>query len=320
MVRALHVLDLLQQYPGLPAAELARRLGVSERAVRRYVAWLRQADVAVESVPGRYGGYRLGSGLRLPPLRFSSGEALGLVMAVLDGQHAAIGAQEPAGAALEKIIRALPRNVARQADLLRRHALAAPEQHRDGPDPGIVSRLVEAVADRHRVRVVYRSAAGSRRVHLIEPWAVVVRYGRWYLLGLLVEAAVPRTYRVDRIGDLESLAEAFVPPADLDPVAYLERHLGRGREFATRVRFDAPMSVVAPYVSSPMGDLETLADGAACVLIGSTSNPAMYAGEWLAAIPHAFVVEGGPELQAAVRVLADRFADAAGGAPPAADR
>ena len=101
-----------------------------------------------------------------------------------------------------------------------------------------------------------------------------------------------------------------MPPADLDAVAWLERHLGRGREFTTRVRFDAPTAAVAPYLAPPMGDLEPLDHGAASVLVGTTSNPQMYASEWLAAIPHPFVVEGGPELQEAVTALAARLADA----------
>lgn len=102
--RALQTLDLLQRHPGITAASLGRRLGVTDRAARRYVAILREADISVDSVPGRYGGYRLGRGLKLPPLVFSSTEALALVMAVLDGHHAADEAGEPVGAALGKIM------------------------------------------------------------------------------------------------------------------------------------------------------------------------------------------------------------------------
>ena len=106
--RALLTLELLQGHPGITADRLASRLGVTERATRRYVAILREAGIPVSSVSGRAGGYRLGRGLRLPPLMFSPEEALGLVMAVLDGHHAASEPTQPVGSALGKLLRALP--------------------------------------------------------------------------------------------------------------------------------------------------------------------------------------------------------------------
>jgi predicted DNA-binding transcriptional regulator YafY len=304
--RALRTLELLQRHPGLTAADLAARLGVSDRAARRYVAILREADISVDSTPGRYGGYRLGRGLKLPPLVFSSTEALGLVMAVLDGQHAAADASEPVGAALGKIISALPPDVGRQAALLREHALAAPDRRSVRPDPGTTSRLVESVADRRQVRLAYRPRSGTPHAVLVDPWAVVVRGGLWYLLGFAHGPGAARTYRVDRITGIEVLGTPFTPPADLDAVAWLERHLGSGRAYGTRVRFAAPAAEVAPWVSPPMGELEPVGDDA-CRLTGTTDNPQMYAGEWLAAIPHPCSVEGGPELRDAVAALARRL-------------
>jgi hypothetical protein len=106
-------------------------------------------------------------------------------------------------------------------------------------------------------------------------------------------------------------AHEFEPPDDLDPVAALEDNLGTGWEFPTRVAFDAPPAEVAPWIRPPMGRLHPSGDG--CVLTGSTSNPAMYAQEWLASVPFAFRVEAGPELRAATATLAARFAGALAG-------
>lgn len=103
--RALLALQLVQGSPGITAERLADKLGVSERAARRYVAILREGGIPIESVRGPYGGYRVGRGLRLPPLMFSADEALGLVMAVLDGHHDASDPTDPVGSALGKIIR-----------------------------------------------------------------------------------------------------------------------------------------------------------------------------------------------------------------------
>ncbi|MFI9489585.1 helix-turn-helix transcriptional regulator [Promicromonospora sp. NPDC052451] len=303
--RALRALEVLQTRPGTTANELADRLGVTERAARRYVEILREAGVPVTSARGPHGGYRLGRGTRLPPVMFTQTEALGLVMAVL---HAHPEADDLVGTALGKVIRALPEDVGRQAATLREHASAAPDRYAARPDTAVTSDLVAAVAARRRVLVTYRGESGSEWVAEVDPWAVVVRYGRWYLLCHSHRAGAVRTYRVDRVRAVERTTTAFTPPDGLDPVAALEEHLGTGWQFATRVVFDAPLADVAPWVGAQMGRLEAVGDR--CVLVGSTRNPAMYAQEWLASVPFAFRVEGGPELRAAVGALAERLAAA----------
>jgi predicted DNA-binding transcriptional regulator YafY len=142
----------------------------------------------------------------------------------------------------------------------------------------------------------------------VDPWAVVVRHGRWYLLCHSHRADAIRTYRIDRIHAVQQTTDPFEPPDDLDPVSTVEENLGKGWEFQTRVVFDAPLETVVKRVRPPMGRLEPLGSG--CVLIGSTSNPAMYAEEWLTVIPFPFRVEGGPELRAAVAAVVRRFSAA----------
>ena len=310
--RAIRVLELLQAQPGITGARLAAQLDVTERATRRYVAILREAGIPVESTRGPYGGYRLGRGIRMPPLVFTATEALGLVMAVLDGSHAAADADDPVGAALGKIIGVLPANVGRQAAAMRRHACAAPDRGAARPATGIASALVDAVAAQRAVGIEYRSQSGRQWKEDVDPWAVVVRHGRWYLLCHSHRAGAVRAYRIDRIESVAAGGEQFRAPADLDYVDLLEQHLGAGWEFETRVAFDAPRDEVARYVRPPMGRLASSGDGSRCVLTGTTSNPAMYAGEWLASIPIAFHVEGGAELRAAVAAVTARLTAALG--------
>jgi predicted DNA-binding transcriptional regulator YafY len=305
--RALRALELLQTQPGLTAGRLAAQLDVTERAARRYVAILREANIPVESTRGPYGGYRVGRGIRMPPLVFTATEALGLVMAVLDGSHAAADTDDPVGAALGKIIRVLPENVGRPAATMRQHASAAPDRGAVRPGTQTTSALVDAIAAQRRVSIGYRSQSGRQWAENVDPWAVVVRHGRWYLLCHSHRANAVRAYRIDRIHSVAQGGEQFHAPGDLDYVDLLEQHLGAGREFETTVVFDAPCDEVARYVRPPMGRLNRTDDGARCVLTGTTSNPAMYAGEWLAAIPLPFHVEGGPELRAAVAALTDRL-------------
>ena len=305
--RALRTLEILQTRPGVTAGELAERLGVTGRAARRYVAILREVGIPVDSVRGPYGGYRLGRGTRLPPVVFTQTEALGLVMTVLDGQPAAADADtdDPVGAALGKVIQALPEDIGRQAAALREYASAVPDRYLARPDPATTSALVAAVAARRCVLLRYRSESGREWEPEVDPWAVVIRYGRWYLLCRSHHADAIRTYRVDRVRSVQQTTREFEPPEGIDPVAVLEENLGTGWEFPTRVVFDAPLDEVGPWIRPAMGRLEPAPDG--CVLVGSTSNPAMYAQEWLTTVPLAFRVAGGPELRAAVATLASRL-------------
>lgn len=333
--RALSTLEILQTRPGTTAAELAERLGVTERAARRYVAILREAGIAVDSVRGPHGGYRLRRGTRLPPVVFTQEEALSMVMAVLDarptaavpakaastaaadndlGDAASPEPEDPTHTALTKLLRALPESTRLPAAALREHAAAAPDRLAAHADPAIVSALVDAATARHRVRIAYRSEAGNESEVEVDPWAVVVRHSRWYLLCHSHRADAVRTYRVDRITAVHQGPHTFDLPPGLDPVAALEEHLGIGWAHPTRVVFDAPLEQVAPWIRPPMGRLERLEDTAdRCVLTGSTRNPQMYAQEWLATIPFPFRVEGGDELRGAVAEVAARFGRAVGG-------
>jgi predicted DNA-binding transcriptional regulator YafY len=307
--RALLALEVIQGAPGITADRLAGRLGVSERAVRRYVGTLREAGIPIDSVRGPYGGYRVGRGLRLPPLVFSSAEALGLVMAVLDGHHAAGDATDPVGSALGKLVRALPQPVARQAEAVRRVAEAAPDRAAVRPDLTVTAQLVQACAEHRCVRIGYRSEAGREWEIEAEPWAVVVRHGRWYLLCRDRRVDAVRAYRLDRVREVAPADGRFRPPTDLDPVTALEEHLALGWEHEAVLEIDARVEQVGRWVSPALGRLEA-AGPARTRLVGSTSNPHWYA-EQLAVLAAPFRVVGGPELRAPVKALAARLTAAA---------
>ncbi len=314
--RALLALENIQGSPGITADQLAEKLGVSERAARRYVGILREADIPIESVRGPYGGYSLGRGLRLPPLTFSAAEALGLVMAVLDGHHDANDPADPVAAALGKIMRALPAPVAAQAEAVRRTTAPAPDRAAARPDPATTTTLVQACSNRRRVQFGYRSEAGIERTIEVDPWAVVVRHGRWYLLCQSHTSHAQRAYRVDRVKEVRVLSETFSPQAGLDPVAALEEHLALGWEYDVEVIIDAPFDSVARCVPRAIGRLEPI-DSKTSRLTGSTSNPAWYVQQ-LTGIPAPYQIVRCPEIQQAARLLGQRLLTAAGitGAAP----
>ncbi|MEV6639976.1 WYL domain-containing protein [Amycolatopsis sp. NPDC051371] len=303
--RALRTLELLQAGPGITADRLAGKLGVSERAARRYVGILREAGIPVVSVRGPYGGYRVGRGLRLPPLTFSPAEALGLVMAVLDGHHDAGDPATLVGGALGKIVQALPEPVAAQAEAVRRTAAPAPDAAAARPDPDTTAALVHACAEHRRIRLGYRSEAGGEWTGDVDPWAVVVRHGRWYLLCRKHPKGVRRAYRIDRVRGVDILDDTFEPPRDLDPVAVVEDHLAVGWEYDVEVVIDAPLERVGPCLPRAVGRLERV-DDETTRLTGSTSNPAWYA-EQLARIPAPFRIVRCPEVRQAARALGQRL-------------
>jgi predicted DNA-binding transcriptional regulator YafY len=303
--RALLALELVQSQPGITADRIAERLGVTSRAARRYVAILREAGIPIVSVSGPAGGYRPGRGLRLPPLMFSADEALGLVMAVLDGHHDVADPTNPVGSALGKFLQALPESVAAQAEAVRRSTAPVPDRGAARPDPGTTATLVQACADCRRVRLAYRSEAATEMVLEVEPWAVVVRHSRWYLLCRSVRADAGRAYRVDRVHDVEVLHERFEPPADLDPVTALEEHLAAGWRHEAVVVIDAPLETVSRQMPRTLGRLEAAGHGTTR-LTGTTSNPEWYAQQ-LAGIPVGYQVEGDDAIRTAVQSLGQRM-------------
>src|SRR5262245_45987373 len=244
---------------------------------------------------------------------FSATEALGLVMAVLDGHHDASDPTDPVGSALGKILRALPQPVAAQADAVRRTTAPAPDRAAVRPDPATTTALVQACSNQRRVRLGYRSQARSEWGLEVQPWAVVVRHGRWYLLLRCPTTDARRAYRIDRVRSVEVLEETFSPPADLDPVAVLEEHLAVGWEYDVEVVIDAPVDAVARCVPRTIGLLKPL-DATTSRLVGSTSNVVWYA-EQLATIPASYRIVRCPELQQAARVLGQRLLAAAESSP-----
>jgi predicted DNA-binding transcriptional regulator YafY len=304
--RALLALELVQGSPGITADRLGDRLGVSERAARRYVAILREAGVPIESVRGPYGGYRVGRGLRLPPLMFSASEALGLVMAVLEAHGAnsmTSDGNDPVASAVSKMVRVLPENVARPLEALQR--VSARRTDPEPPHPETTATLVRASADRRRVRIGYALGPHRERTLQVDPWAVVVRHGRWYVLGWSHAADARRMYRIDRVRSVEVLPEPFTPPEGLDPFRALEDQMSQGWPYAVEVEIDAPLDEVRRWLRRSLGATEAIGDERTR-LTGTTENLHWYATE-IAELRARYRVVGGPELRAAVRDVAERL-------------
>jgi len=316
--RALLALEVISDNPGITAQQLGERLGVSDRAARRYVAILREAELPVEAVSGPHGGYRVGRGLRLPPLMFTTVEAMGLVMAVLEGHRYAADSEDPVGGALAKIVRSLPDRVARPVRAVRDTSAAPPPAPETRVSPELTSRLIEACAAARPLRVVYRPRPGADREMEIEPWAVVLRHSRWYLLGWSRTRQARRALRVDRIRAAEPQPGTFTPPPDLDALGALEDHLSQGWPYPVEVIIDAKTEDVERWLPRSLGRLEPAEEGRTR-LRASTEEPDWYVRR-LAVLPAPFrILESDPvryamaELSRQLARSADRRGEQADG-------
>jgi predicted DNA-binding transcriptional regulator YafY len=305
--RALLALEVIQNSPGITAHRLGERLGVTERAARRYVAILREADLPIESVSGPHGGYRVGRGLRLPPLMFTAAEAMGMIMAVLEGHRNAADPTELVGSALAKIVRALPQRVAGPVRAFREVSAPRPAPETRA-SPELTTQLIEACTAARRLRLEYRLGTAADRMMEVDPWAVVLRHSRWYLLGWSHTKQALRVLRVDRIVTIEALPDTFTPPQELDALRTLEEHLSQGWTHPVDVLVDATIEETSRWVPRSLGHLEP-DDESRTRLRATTDEPDWYARQ-LAAIPAPFRVIGSPRLQRATAALGQRLVQA----------
>ncbi len=301
--RALMVLEMVQNSPGISGEQLADRLGMTDRAVRRYVGNLRGAGIAVESTRGKYGGYRIGRGVRLAPLMFTAPEALGLVMAVLEGRRT--DPTDPVGQAVSKLIRVLPKALAAPVEAVVRTSERTPDGHSSAPDPRVAAAVAQGTAGRRRLRLGYRLGDDRTVAMDVDPWALVVRYGKWYLLGWSHTADARRILRLDRVVDVEELDEESEVPADLDPLVAVEEHLAQGWRHRIEVVVQAPIDRVKWWIPRKQG-LLTAIDEHTTRIEASTDDLDWYA-ERLAAVQAPFRVVAPDALREEVAKVGERM-------------
>ncbi|MBO8184276.1 helix-turn-helix transcriptional regulator [Streptomyces spirodelae] len=320
--RVLTLLELLQSGGTRTVAELADRLGVEGRTVRRYVDQLTDLDVPVESVRGRYGGYRLAPGYRLPPLMFSDDEALAVLLGLVAGRRAGLTttqrtANETASA---KIRRVLPKHIARRLDtLLESLAFTAQPPESDTPDSGVLLTLADAVRNHRPVSIRYTDRDGRRSERTLHAYGIVAHAGRWYVTGEDARLREDRTFRLDRIADARMLPGSFEAPAGPGPAQRVLSGFATAEyRHEVTLRIHGTVEQIRAHLPAAVANLAEPEPGAgqdraseSWLRVELRAERLDWLPPVLAALDRPFVIERPDELRDLVTALADRLASRA---------
>ena len=290
---------MLQAQPLTTGREIADRLGIDARTVRRYIAALQALDIPVEGQRGVGGGYRVRPGYRLPPLMLNDDEAVAVVLGL-------IGTGGPVDGALAKILRVLPAPLRAQVEALEQSLGFTAEPSGAPVGGGVALALADAIHRRRRVRFAYRSFSGEATQRDVSPHGLVVHAGRWYLAAHDHVRVDLRTFRVDRVSSLSvSREHAAAPPADFDAVAYVSRSLARVPwRWEVEVLLDLPLDEAATRLPATLAEL---APAGPQTLLRMRVNSLDWMAGVLAGLDCSFEVRTPLELRASVSALAERL-------------
>jgi predicted DNA-binding transcriptional regulator YafY len=198
--RLLTILELLQAHPLLSGAELARRLEVEPRSIRRYIQMLQDMGMPVEATYGPGGSYRLRPSFKLPPLLFTEAEATAIALSLLGTAWLEIGMSSVAiEGALAKVARVLPERARERLNAVTTHLMLSPHTQDARPDAALLIELSDAIQQRRRVEIDYRSYSDEITSRTVEPYGMTGWIGRWYLAAYCCMRQDYRLFRLDRI-------------------------------------------------------------------------------------------------------------------------
>jgi predicted DNA-binding transcriptional regulator YafY len=309
--RLLRLLSLLQRQPDWSGAELAERLGVSARTIRRDMERLRDLGYPVHSTRG-VAGYRLGAGVALPPLLLDDEEAVAVAVGLRTAATGVTGIEEASLGALAKLEQLLPSRLRRRVNALQASTLPVPG---DGPGPGVDPEVLVVLAtacrDRERLRLTYRDHQGTVGRRALEPYRLVSWGRRWYLVSWDLDREDWRILRVDRVEPATATptGQRFAPralPEGDDPAAYVSRRVSAaGWRYHARVRVLAPAEQIRRQVPPAAGEVEAV-DERTC-LLHTGADTLQTLAVYLGMLGADFRVDEPPELVSHLRDLADRY-------------
>lgn len=309
--RLLRLLTLLQTRRDWSGAELADRLGVSTRTVRRDVDKLRDLDYPVEASKGIDGGYRLGAGAELPPLQLDDEEAVAIAIGLRSTTGSSVeGLGETALRALVKLEQVLPVRLRHRINSMQISTVRTPGWG-ETVDAEVLTTIGAACRDHQRLRFDYRGHSGSESLRTAEPHHLVTWGRRWYLVAWDVVRNDWRTFRVDRMRPWTPAGPRFTPRElpERDAATFVAQRIAQRWPYQATVRLHVSADSAVAQDSASYGRIEPVDDNS-CLLHLGADNPHGLAF-LLGALEVDFEVENAPELAEQLLRIAGRFRRAA---------
>lgn len=319
--RVLALLELLQAGGTHTVGELAGRLGVDERTVRRYVTHLTDLDIPVRSVRGRYGGYQLAHGYRMPPLMLTDDEAVAVLLGLLTNRGAdrSTASARAADSATAKLRRVLPARLTARLDaLINTVEFTADARPEVAVETAVLLRLAEATREHRPVAIDYTDRNGRPSERTVHPYGLVDHSGRWYLTGQDSNSDELRQFRLDRITAVTTLPGTFTPPTGFEPAAHLLSALATAPyRHEVSIRVQGTLSQVRPLLPATIATMHEIDSPPAgtrpWVRVRIRAEQLDWIPPVLAGLNRPFVIEHPDTLKDAVRALAYRLTAAADG-------
>jgi len=304
--RVLAVLELLQTHEKMSGAELARRLEIDRRTVRRYVSMLEEIGIPITAERGRDGAYRLVSGFKLPPMMFTEDEALALSVGLLAARGLGLAHAAPAVASAQaKLERVMPAKLKRRVRAVDETVTLDTSPPVSPVDNHTLAELSGAAQAQIRVSMGYRTPQGKESERAFDPYGLAYRSGRWYVVGMCHLRKGLRSFRLDRVRSVRPLNESFTRPAKFDALAHLTHSLATlPRAFAVEVLLRTDLKTAQRQLFPTVGVLEWISDG---VVLRAQIDDLVWFARELARLPFAFEIKRPDKLRTALASVATRL-------------
>jgi len=305
-VRVLALLELLQARGSTSGGQLAQALDVDRRTLRRYIATLEELGIPITTEQGRYGGYRVVPGFKIPPLMFTDDEAVALAMGLLAARSLGLGRAMPAVASAKaKLGRVMPERLRARLTAVDQSVALELTRPQVSIDEDVLGLLTTAAQERRRIHMQYQTPQGESTQRDFDPYGLVYRGGRWYTVGMCHLRKGLRSFRLDRVGAAAALEAHFDRPASFDALAYLKESIASlPRAHRIEVVLATDLATAQREMVSGFGVLEWAGGG---VLLRSQADDLEWFALQLARLPFDFQVRSPAALRDAVASIGRRL-------------